>query len=226
MGAKKPSRSSARAPGSELGLDDHQLRTFQKTLMAYLDLPADGSVMDAPVTVLAIEYDGRPRRGLTARCRTGRGGEHQVALADVRFPVGSEAERQVTAYRAWLDSGPVGYEEAMGMVLGDSADIETATNGALVRARCRPLGITGRVAHNPVHIGEERHFLRKALWQSITSTRASLLPHIPEHGIPARRKLLLRSMRTTDKSPSIGEVHGSVVRGSQTWRLASSQAPH
>lgn len=59
-------------------------------------------MIDEPVTVVKIAYDGNTRRGLTARCRTGRGNEHVVALADVRFPEGSEAARLVAMYRAWL----------------------------------------------------------------------------------------------------------------------------
>jgi hypothetical protein len=58
--------------------------------------------------VVEIAYDGNPRRGLTARCRTSHGREHVIALADVCFPEGGEAARLVARYRTWLglDTAP------------------------------------------------------------------------------------------------------------------------
>jgi hypothetical protein len=154
MGTKKLSRSSARTPGTDLGSEDHQLRVFQKTLATCLALPAAGWVVDEPVTVLAVEYDGRPRRGLSARCRTGRGGEHQVALADVRFPDGSEAEREVARYRAWLDlatpTPPASSARAGAVRPGGDVDLSHPVDLVVVSvkdraARCQLVGSDERI---------------------------------------------------------------------------------
>jgi hypothetical protein len=84
------------------GADDERLRTFLQAFAEHVELPASASVIDEPVTVVEVAYDGNTRRGLTARCRTARGREHVVALADVQFPEGNEAARLVAGYRTWL----------------------------------------------------------------------------------------------------------------------------
>jgi hypothetical protein len=75
--------------------DDQRLRAFRQAFADRVELPMSASVLDEPVTVVEIAYDGNRRRGLTARCRTGRGREHVIALADVCFPEGGEAARLV-----------------------------------------------------------------------------------------------------------------------------------
>lgn len=89
-------------PPSGVGADEEHLRAFRRVLADRVELPTGAFVVDQPVTVLEIEYEGHPRRGLTVRCRTEQGGEHVVGLADVRFSDGSEAARQVANYRMWL----------------------------------------------------------------------------------------------------------------------------
>jgi hypothetical protein len=104
-GAKRgvPHRGERAVPA-----DDERLRTFRQAFADRVELPTSASVLDEPVTVVEIAYDGNPRRGLTARCRTSHGREHVIALADVCFPEGGEAARLAATYRAWLglDAAP------------------------------------------------------------------------------------------------------------------------
>jgi hypothetical protein len=90
------------------GADDARLRAFHQAFADRVALPMSASVLDEPVTVVEIAYDGNPRRGLTARCRTSHGREHVIALADVCIPEGGEAGRLVVSYRVWLgvDAAP------------------------------------------------------------------------------------------------------------------------
>jgi hypothetical protein len=60
-------------------------------------LPADPFVIGEPVTVVAIDYRGHPRAGLTASCRLD-GAVHEVGLRDVMFLPGSEGARSVAMY--------------------------------------------------------------------------------------------------------------------------------
>ena len=69
-------------------------------------MPAEGSVVGEPVQVIAFDYDGNERRGLTAKCRGADGREHVVAAADVTMASGSEASRYVAAYRKWMGLAP------------------------------------------------------------------------------------------------------------------------
>jgi hypothetical protein len=71
-------------------------------------------VIGQPVSVIAIEYDGNVRRGLTATCRTSiadeprkPGDAQAVSAADVLFPEGSAGARHVAAYRRWLGLDPL-----------------------------------------------------------------------------------------------------------------------
>lgn len=95
-------RSHRPFPARPAPADERQHRTVHRAFTQDVRLPAAASVIDEPVTVVEVLYEGNPRRGLTARCRTAAGREHVLALADVRFPEGSEAARHVARYRAWL----------------------------------------------------------------------------------------------------------------------------
>ncbi|MHB8766388.1 MAG: cytoplasmic protein, partial [Deferrisomatales bacterium] len=90
--------------------DDGALRAFRQAFHEGVGWPADGFVVGEPVSVVAIEYDGNVRRGLTARCRRPDGGEHRVGAADLGFPAGSAGARLIGAYRRWLglESDPDG----------------------------------------------------------------------------------------------------------------------
>jgi hypothetical protein len=84
--------------------DAEQLQAFQQVLDDRLDLPTDAYVIGEPVLLLAIDFDGNTRRGLTARCvREDDGSEHTVAACDVRVPEGASAAPLLAAYRRWLN---------------------------------------------------------------------------------------------------------------------------
>jgi hypothetical protein len=82
--------------------DDEGLWAFRQAFEDDVSLPADGFVIDVPVSVVEIDYHGNERRGLTAKCRREDGSEHEVAASDVVFPKGSIGARYLAAYRRWL----------------------------------------------------------------------------------------------------------------------------
>lgn len=139
------------------GADDQRLRAFLQAFADHVELPIGASVIDEPVTVVEVADDGNTRRGLTARCRTRHGREHVVALADVRFPEGSEAARLVARYRAWLDlegapDAPSPLSHGRARPAGTDGDIDLSRPVELVvlavkerAARCRLLGTDGTI---------------------------------------------------------------------------------
>jgi tetratricopeptide (TPR) repeat protein len=90
--------------------DDEQLWAFRQAFEDKVELPADGFVIGEPVSVIAVDYDGNERRGLTARCRREDGSEYVVSVSDVLFPQVSEGARHVAAYRRWLNLDPYSAE--------------------------------------------------------------------------------------------------------------------
>src|SRR5437016_12108886 len=76
--------------------DDEKLWAFRQVIEDEIDLPADAFIIDEPVEIIEIDYDGNERRGLTATCRRENGSKHVVAAADVKFPQNSAAERYLT----------------------------------------------------------------------------------------------------------------------------------
>jgi hypothetical protein len=86
--------------------DDEQLWAFRDAFEDKVKLPVDAFVIGEPVRVLAIEYDGNERRGLTARCRREDGSEHVVTACDLVFPEGSKGADYMAAYRTWLGIDP------------------------------------------------------------------------------------------------------------------------
>ena len=82
--------------------DDEKLWAFRQVIEDEVDLPTDGFVMDEPIKITRIDYDGNERRGLTAACRRPNGAKCIVAAADVTFPINSAAARYLNAYRKWL----------------------------------------------------------------------------------------------------------------------------
>jgi hypothetical protein len=87
--------------------EDEQLWAFRQAIEDEVDLPADAFVIGEPVSVLRIDYEGNPLRGLHAVCRKQDGVEHVVAFVDVSFPDGTRAARYHAAYRQWLGLEPV-----------------------------------------------------------------------------------------------------------------------
>jgi hypothetical protein len=86
--------------------DDEQLWAFRRVLKDKIAVPAEAFVIGEPVTVIAIDYDGNDRRGLTATCRRKKGVEQVIAACDLIFPEDSVAARYVAAYRKWLGIEP------------------------------------------------------------------------------------------------------------------------
>ena len=85
---------------------DEQLWAIRQALEYNVKVPADAFVIGEPVELVAIDYDGNTRRGLTAKCRRQDGGEHVVAASEVVFPDGSVGAMHVAAYRRWLGLDP------------------------------------------------------------------------------------------------------------------------
>jgi hypothetical protein len=90
--------------------EDEQLRALHEALAAVLDLPMDVHVVGEPLSLLAVDYHGSPRRGLTARCRREDGTTYEVAFADIRLPPASAAAPYHAAYSAWLGIEPPSVE--------------------------------------------------------------------------------------------------------------------
>ena len=79
--------------------EDEQLWAFRQTFEDRISVPCDGFVIGEPVSVVAFEYDGNERCGLTARCRREDGSEHVVATPEVVLTARTSATRHLAAYR-------------------------------------------------------------------------------------------------------------------------------
>ena len=86
--------------------EDEQLWAFRQAFEDQVTLPAEAFVIGEPVMVLAIDYDGNPRRGLTAKCRREEGSQQVIAACDLIFSEKSIAARYMAAYRKWLGMEP------------------------------------------------------------------------------------------------------------------------
>jgi hypothetical protein len=92
--------------------DDEQLSAFHQAFKDGVVLPCDAFVIGEPVSVVAFDYDGNQRRGLTARCRREDGSEHVVAASEVALPPRLSGTRLLAAYRKWLGLDPLPEEVA------------------------------------------------------------------------------------------------------------------
>ena len=87
--------------------DDEQLRAFLQVFEDELELPASCCVMGEPVTVIAVDYDGNERRGLTAKCRRDSDGSNYVlSLADIIWSPSAAGVHHIAAFRRWLNIDP------------------------------------------------------------------------------------------------------------------------
>lgn len=82
--------------------DDAQLWAFHQALVDGVELPCGAFVIGEPVSVIAFDYDGNPRRGIVARCRREDGSEHAVAAAEVVLAPQAQGGSLLSAYRKWL----------------------------------------------------------------------------------------------------------------------------
>jgi len=131
--------------------DDEQLWALRQAFEDNVQLPADVFVIGEPVSVVAIHYDGNPRRGLTARCRRQDGEEHVVTASEIVFADGTDGARHVAAYRRWLGLDPVPAVEAAAVrtpkrhkAVGEDLDLEHPIELVVLApkeraARCRVL---------------------------------------------------------------------------------------
>jgi tetratricopeptide (TPR) repeat protein len=100
------------------------------------------------VSVLEIDYEGQPLRGLVAWCRDERGEEHEVALADVVFGEATAGALHVGAYRRWMGLEPLAaappehrQHKAEPEDIEPGRPVELVVLGVKERAaRCRLLG--------------------------------------------------------------------------------------
>lgn len=132
--------------------DDEQLWALHRAISGALELPTDVHVIGEPVSLIAVDYGGNPRRGLVACCRREDGSEHRVAFADVQLPMGSAGYPCLAAYCKWLGVEPVASEPAATAITRPrrhkvSLDIDLSKPVDLIvlivkqrAARCRLLG--------------------------------------------------------------------------------------
>ena len=108
---KKPASADVDALLEELLVDaygdDEQLTALREGIAEALDLPADVHVVDEPLSLIDIDYDGNPRRGLVARCRREDGSEYRVTFADVQLSPDVTSYPYLAAYCRWLGIEPV-----------------------------------------------------------------------------------------------------------------------
>jgi hypothetical protein len=152
--------------------EDEQLWAFRQAFEDNVALPAEGSVIGRPVLVIAFDYDGNERRGLTAKCRGADGREHVVAAADVTMPHGTKAARYLSAYRQWMGLAPSSRArstEGKGQETGEGAtgSVELAILSLKQKAaRCRPLSN-----------GEEITLRATRLWDVVPGEIAVVRPY-------------------------------------------------
>jgi hypothetical protein len=132
--------------------DDESLRAFYATCIAEVKIPCDAFVIGEPVSVIAFDYDGNVRRGLTAACLREDGSEHVVAAGDVLLTARAQGAHILAAYRHWLGLPPtVGIQPVKGRpprrhkATPDDLDLASPINlvvlsRKMIAARCRLLG--------------------------------------------------------------------------------------
>ena len=82
--------------------EDNKLRAFHRAFLEAFQLPCDAFIIGEPVSIIAFEYHGQPRRGLTARCRREDGSEHTIAAVDIVLTERATEIQLLAAYRHWL----------------------------------------------------------------------------------------------------------------------------
>ena len=85
--------------------DDEKFWAFRQAFEDNVALPADGFVIGEPVSVVAIDYDGDERHGLTMKCCRKDGTQYLIAASDVLFPAGSDGANHLAAWVVPLAPG-------------------------------------------------------------------------------------------------------------------------
>lgn len=101
---------------------------FQAAI-AGVRLPVDATVLGEKVDLLAVHFDGNPRRGLVAVCKR-KGRKHVVSLADVSVVDPGIVADHLAAYRRWLGIDP----RAEGKLAGRATGSKAPAPGAPVEA--------------------------------------------------------------------------------------------
>lgn len=86
--------------------DDEQLTALREGIAEALDLPIDVHAVGEPLSLVAVDYDGNPRRGLIARCLREDGREVSIASADIQMATGAAGFPHLAAYCKWLGVEP------------------------------------------------------------------------------------------------------------------------
>lgn len=132
--------------------DDEQLWAFHDALQEAIELPCDAFVIGEPVSVMALDYDGNPRRGLVARCRREDGSEYLVAASEIVLTPRVMGGHFLEAYRKWLGLDPLPEQAVPPSRRGRqhkvaATDLDLSRSIELVvlsrkenTARCRPVG--------------------------------------------------------------------------------------
>lgn len=84
--------------------EEEQVWAFLTAVEEELTSPIAATVVGAPVEVLAIDYDGDPRRGLIARCRRD-GVTYVVSALDLVVADDSQLSRILASYTRWSAPG-------------------------------------------------------------------------------------------------------------------------
>ena len=155
--------------------DGEQLWALRQAFEDNLDLPGDAFVIGEPVSIVAFDFDGNERRGLTAKCRRDDGSEHEVSAADVVFPRDSPAALHLAAYRRWLGLPP--FSAAAGQRRAYKAKPQDPDLGgddvALVVLSVRDRTARCRVLAD----GREVTLRAPGLWGIVPGQIASVTPH-------------------------------------------------
>jgi hypothetical protein len=134
---------------AEAGSDDERIWNFQQALQKHIWLPCEGFVIGQPVSVIAFDYDGNQRRGVTATCRRADGRQYQVAASEVVIPPSLPGTECLAAYRQWMGLDPYppaeGRETSRRDAATESIDLRRPVELVVLSvkqraARCRLLG--------------------------------------------------------------------------------------
>lgn len=116
--------------------DDEQLTSLCEGIAQTLRLPIDVHVVGEPMSLVAVDYDGNPRRGLIAKCCREDGAAHWVAFADIQLAPDAVGYPCLAAYCKWLGVEPARLAPALGPKTGvrqRRANEEPAPRDAPVR---------------------------------------------------------------------------------------------
>ena len=137
--------------------EDERYSSFRAALETATELPCGGIVIGEPVSVIAWDFDGNVRRGVTATCRKEDGAEHVVAAWEVTLPGAAEGAGFSAAYRQWLGLEPYERSEHASPAIKEASKgvseeidlakpIDLAVDAVKERAiQCRVLGSERRV---------------------------------------------------------------------------------